>query len=189
MAKKPAKRKAAKRPAPSPRLVETRRKAFLEAYPKRGTITAAAEAAGIHRSQHHRWLKDPKYAAAFDEAEETAIEILESEARRRAVHGHQEPVIYQGSLCWTPVLDERGQPVPLMDPKGHQLADRNGMPQFLMRPLTVARVSDTLLIFLLKAKRPQVYRDNAVVEHTGAGGGPLEIRVRFVDAKDGRPAN
>lgn len=33
--------------------------------------------------------------------------------------------------------------------------------------------SDVLLIFLLKAARPDIYRDNARVELTGAGGGPV----------------
>lgn len=39
----------------------------------------------------------------------------------------------------------------------------------------VREYSDVLLIFLLKARRPQTYRER--VEHTGAGGGPLEHRV------------
>ena len=33
------------------------------------------------------------------------------------------------------------------------------------------------LIFGLKARRPEVYRDNARVELTGHGGGPLEVTV------------
>lgn len=36
--------------------------------------------------------------------------------------------------------------------------------------------SDTLLIFLLKAKRPEVYRERQSVEHSGPGGGPVEVR-------------
>lgn len=35
--------------------------------------------------------------------------------------------------------------------------------------------SDTLLIFLLKAHRPEKYRDRASVEHSGKGGGPIVI--------------
>ncbi len=37
--------------------------------------------------------------------------------------------------------------------------------------------SDVLLIFLLKARRPDVYRDR--IEHTGAGGGPVEVKLSF----------
>jgi transposase-like protein len=36
--------------------------------------------------------------------------------------------------------------------------------------------SDTLLIFLLKARRPAKYRDRAAVEVTGKDGGPLVVR-------------
>ena len=39
--------------------------------------------------------------------------------------------------------------------------------------------SDTLLIFLLKAHRPAVFRDNYHVEVTGKDGAAIEIR-RFI---------
>jgi hypothetical protein len=41
----------------------------------------------------------------------------------------------------------------------------------------IRKFSDTLLIFLLKAARPEVYRDNSRVEVAGDGGGPLTIEV------------
>lgn len=37
------------------------------------------------------------------------------------------------------------------------------------------KVSDTLLIFLLKGRRPDKYRETIRQEHTGPGGGPVEI--------------
>jgi len=38
--------------------------------------------------------------------------------------------------------------------------------------------SDTLLIFLLKARRPAMYRENTLkLEHTGKGGGPVEVQA------------
>lgn len=37
------------------------------------------------------------------------------------------------------------------------------------------RYSDTLLIFRLKAMRPQRYRDNQAVEVSGPGGGPVKL--------------
>lgn len=50
------------------------------------------------------------------------------------------------------------------------------------KPVTVAGerevirdFSDTLLIFLLKARRPERYRDNVRHEHTGADGGPVKV--------------
>lgn len=43
----------------------------------------------------------------------------------------------------------------------------------------VREFSDTLLIFLLKARRPDTYRENVRHEHTGAGGEPLQVRVQL----------
>jgi hypothetical protein len=45
---------------------------------------------------------------------------------------------------------------------------------------TVREYSDTLLIFLLKAKRPGVYREHFRHEVTGADGGPIEVEVAQV---------
>lgn len=42
---------------------------------------------------------------------------------------------------------------------------------------TIREYSDILLIVLLKARRPEKYRDNATVEHTGAGGGAIKLEV------------
>ena len=40
---------------------------------------------------------------------------------------------------------------------------------------SVQRYSDTLLIFLLKGRRPDKYRERQQVEHSGPGGGPIEV--------------
>lgn len=42
------------------------------------------------------------------------------------------------------------------------------------------RYSDTLTIFLLKARRPEKYRDNATLQVTGPGGGPVQIAQQGV---------
>ncbi len=39
----------------------------------------------------------------------------------------------------------------------------------------VRKYSDTLLIFLLKGVRPEKFRDNATIRHTGPGGGAIQI--------------
>ncbi len=41
----------------------------------------------------------------------------------------------------------------------------------------VRRFSDVLLMFRLKGLKPELYRENATVEHTGKGGGPIETRI------------
>jgi hypothetical protein len=98
---------------------------FLQAFAEHATVSAAAKAAAIGRRTHYLWLEtDSDYAARFKDAEDDVTEALETEARRRAQLGVEEPIYYKGA------------------PVG-----------------AVRRYSDTLLIFLLKARRPNVYRE------------------------------
>lgn len=81
-------------------LSHPKKRAFIAVYPAVGTISAAADAAGINRHTHYVWLKDdPEYAAAFADAEEKAADRLENEAIRRAVEGTVKPVFHQGAEC------------------------------------------------------------------------------------------
>jgi len=41
----------------------------------------------------------------------------------------------------------------------------------------VQRYSDSLLMFLVKARRPE-YKDRVALEHTGSGGGPIRTEVK-----------
>jgi len=108
-------------------------KAFLAAYAECGNITLAAKMAKIDRTQHYRWLDNPEYAKMFQDAEEQAVEMLEREARRRAIEGLKKKK-----------FDKNGKPV--IDPEtGEQYVEHE--------------YSDSLLIFLLKGARPEKYRD------------------------------
>ena len=79
--------------------VHLKKRAFLSAYVKTGTVAGAASAARIGRTSHYEWLeKDKEYASSFAEAKEEATDNLEQEARRRAVDGVLEPVFWQGEL-------------------------------------------------------------------------------------------
>lgn len=40
----------------------------------------------------------------------------------------------------------------------------------------VLKTSDQLLMFLLKAIRPEKFRDNATIRHTGPGGGAIQVQ-------------
>jgi hypothetical protein len=102
-----------------------------------GTIVGAARAIDIRDTDHYDWIKDPEYAAAFAETEKRAIAHLEAELFNRVYQGTDEPVIYQGELCYQ--KDKAGRKTD--------------------KPLTIKRKSDTLLIFALKGKKPEVYRD------------------------------
>lgn len=97
--------------------------------------------------------------AEFHEAWDAALEIgndyLEKEAQRRAVDGYEEPVVHKGIQAFVRdaqtgalELDENGQPI----------------------PLTVRRYSDRLLEILLKARRPEKFRENMKIEAHVTGG-------------------
>jgi len=76
--------------------------AFLAAYSKTGTITAAAEMAGVDRRNHPFWLQNDKdYPALFNEAHAVACDTIEAEMRRRAIDGVDKPVFYKGQQCGT----------------------------------------------------------------------------------------
>lgn len=65
---------------------------FLEGYVKKGTLSGAARYAGIHVSNHHRWIEiDPDYPEQFQAALLEAKEALVEEGRRRALEGVEEP--------------------------------------------------------------------------------------------------
>ena len=70
-----------------------KKSAFLAAYRETGNVRLACTAARIGRSSHYRWLEhDPSYVEDFEQAKKDAVDVLEAEARRRAVEGYMEPV-------------------------------------------------------------------------------------------------
>jgi len=76
-----------------------KKRAFLAAFAECGTVTHAAEIAGISRRMVQYWKKDdPEFAEAFRIAEEKAADRLEQEAWRRAIEGVAEPVYHKGEV-------------------------------------------------------------------------------------------
>lgn len=74
-----------------------KKRAFLTAFAKVGTVTHAAEIAGVNRDTHRIWLqKDPEYAAAFERAKDAFADLLEKVALERATEGWEEPVFQGG---------------------------------------------------------------------------------------------
>jgi hypothetical protein len=128
-----------------------------------GTIIGAARAIGVSDTLHFKWMEDPEYAAAFAEAEKQAIAHLETELFNRVYEGTEEPVIYQGELCYQ------------KDAKG----------KLTNKPLTIRRKSDTLLIFALKGKKPDVYRDNFKGEISLSGNVNANHNVNLTKLPDG----
>jgi len=145
--------------------------AFLAAIRVYPSITAAAHAAGISRESHYRNLeRSGKYRTAFDRAYKQGIQALEDEAVRRALSGVQRPVLYHGKPVTVPI-----------DP-----AKPRGKRQVLME----TEYSDTLMQMLLKAKKPDEYRERVTQEVSGPGGGPIDnkLEIVFVRAKPADPA-
>jgi hypothetical protein len=120
------------------RLTRERQERFLKALAETGIVSAAVEIAGTSRTRaYDLWKRDPAFAAAWEEAEERAADALGAEAWRRAVVGVRAPLVSSGKV----VRDYDGQPI------------------------AIRRYSDALMIALLKARRPERFKDRAVVEH------------------------
>lgn len=130
------------------RLTPKKKKAFLERLAATGNVTDCAAALRLARPTLYRHRKeDSEFAQAWNEAIELAVEVLEDEAKRRAVDGVEEPVYYKGEVCGT-----------------------------------VRKYSDTLLIVLLKAHKPEKYRE--FVDHRHSGNVTLQHlddRARFAN--------
>jgi len=108
------------------KLTAEKREQFLQALADSGSVTAAVAAAGTSRTRVYELRNtDTAFAAAWDEAEEIAIDRLKDEARRRAIEGVAEPLVSAGKLV-------RGDDD---------------------QPIMVQRYSDNLLLALLKARR------------------------------------
>ena len=76
--------------------------AFLCALRRTGNVSAAARAAGICRSRcYEARRRDREFAAAWTDALEEAVDMLEMEAFRRAVEGVGEDRFFRGDVVGT----------------------------------------------------------------------------------------
>ena len=122
------------------------KKEFLEDFAQTGNVSESARNVGVVRQTVYLWKdRDKKFLEAYEQAEIEATERLEQEARRRGAEGYDEPVF--GMI-------------------GGGMAGEIG---------TIRKYSDTLLIFLLKGRAPDKYRERVSQEHTGRNGGPIRI--------------
>lgn len=141
--------------------------AFLKSLSECPVIKGACTAAQVDRSTITRARNKSKaFAQAMDEAIENGVDRAEQEAFRRAVVGHDEPVVdKQGNIVYRRemFLDAKGKE------KYRLVLDTDGNPV----PHTVKRHSDSLLAMVLKARRKDIYSERT--EITGADGGELTI--------------
>lgn len=125
---------------------------FLETYALLGIITRAARQANVDPSTVDKERKrNPGFALAMAAAREEAADNLESFAHKWATTGFEEK--YE-EITYDAAGKVIGKKVRL-----------------------TSNVSATLLIFMLKAMRPEKYRETFRVENTGAEGGPIRIKV------------
>lgn len=119
----------------------TWRRGFLAALAETSNVSEAARIVGIHRTTAYlAKSNDPSFATEWEEAIEQATDALELEARNRAMGVY---ISYK--------FDKGGSP--LLHPlTGEPYAER--------------AVSDALLTLLLKAHRPDKYKDRSAVETT-----------------------
>ncbi len=73
---------------------------FLNAFRAVGTVSGAARECSVTRETHYAWLRQDVqgYCGRFNDAEQDAVDLLEQEARRRALVGEEEPIWYQGAI-------------------------------------------------------------------------------------------
>jgi hypothetical protein len=115
------------------------RDAFIAELRLRGNISDAARAAGLRRETFYEWrAKDVDFAAAWNEALEEATDTMEREAWRRAVEGVEKPIV------------------------GRIGKDQDGIVTY------VQEYSDSLMQLLLKAHRPEKYRERQDIQHSGS---------------------
>ena len=109
---------------------------MINSITKYGVIATAARKAKLSRTQHFEWMKgDPAYVEKVHIAIDTAIEEMEHACDLRGVHGVDEQLYYQGDE-----ITVRG------------------------KPAKKKKYSDNLLMFRLKALRPDKYADRQINE-------------------------
>lgn len=133
---------------------------FLAAFEEYMSIRRACLAAEVTRSNVYAERKrDEAFAAAWAEIEESTTEEMEREAYRRAVDGWIEREEFAA------------------DGEGNQVLT-----------LRVRKWSDNLLMFMLKARRPDVYREQHKIEVSGLDGAPIAAEISTVTPKEAADA-
>jgi transposase-like protein len=67
---------------------DTKKKRFIETLAAQGTVSHAAQAAGVSRNTAYRWrIEDREFAACWDDAHEKAVDAVESVLYQKALSG------------------------------------------------------------------------------------------------------
>lgn len=102
-------------------------------------LSEISQSLDIAQSTIRRWREqDAEFGQQFEDALSAYMDTVEKEAVRRAVEGIMEPVVSQGRV----VMD----------------------PQAPGQPLRVRKYSDSLMMFILRGRRRDVYGDKREVD-------------------------
>lgn len=101
----PKRGRAGRRPTRKPRSTGTvaarvapKKAEFIAAFRRNANITESCRLAKLDRRTVYLWLdQDPQFKDDFSVAREDATDLLELEARRRAVDGWEQPVYQKGA--------------------------------------------------------------------------------------------
>ena len=131
-------------------------KAFIAALSRTGNIRQSCEAAEVGRTTVYTLRDvDETFKTEWEIALDESADLLEQEARRRAEQGVQRLKFHNGNVIMVQALSPEGTPL---------VNDKN---EPIMVPYIEHEYSDTLTIFLLKGIRPEKYRDNVAIRHSG----------------------
>ena len=74
---------------------DTKKKRFIETLAAQGTVSHAAQAAGVSRNTAYRWRQDDlEFAYLWDEAHENAVDEVESVLYQKALSGDTIAMIF-----------------------------------------------------------------------------------------------
>lgn len=128
---------------------------FLSSLGKDPNISAAADAAGIHRDTAYRWREQDKtFAQGWDQAIERLNNVARSAIYQRGIIGWDEPVISMGQVVY--------EMEPVLDNEGKQLYERGKPKMRRGKPVTLHKWSDPLALAYAKANLPE-YKDKPQV--------------------------
>jgi transposase-like protein len=67
---------------------DSQKKRFIETLAAQGTVSHAAQAAGVSRNTVYRWrIEDREFASRWDDAHEKAVDAVESSLYQKALNG------------------------------------------------------------------------------------------------------
>ena len=74
---------------------DTKKKRFIETLAAQGTVSHAAQAAGVSRNTAYRWRQeDHEFACLWEEAHENAVDVVESVLYQAALRGNIVAIIF-----------------------------------------------------------------------------------------------